>query len=406
MKIFKSLITLISIVGVALSCDQDYECSTGFPINACQGDLNIYRGIGIDGNGNVLIAGIYNSSGGGPFGFPGIFSIPTNSDNDNTITKKFDVYGEIADGPGYTALDYFYTYLPQSDSYYVRFNQRGAPLFSIYNPSTKTIQPVWNIFNTPFVPAFDEANNRFVYGWYGISMINKLPTQRDDVNSATLIYQRQIVNGLVLDGTDIYMTTYDGRFLKGTTNCNNCTQDELQLLLNDTDTSTLMGLVMAGDYLYFSYAGGIKGYPKSGDASRVRQLVSDSDIVSIVASKDGNFIYYTTESGVVKSVSTQGNHAQVKVLYTSQSNHQCMTAPGFESDSTCKGMVLWSNGLPYCTPVTNGKPNICFAAYQCGGSPTQICNGQCTCLPNFYDDNCMSCDGTVEWSGGYPNCKL
>ncbi|KAM9991650.1 hypothetical protein ACTFIZ_005042 [Dictyostelium cf. discoideum] len=410
------ILSLAIIIGIVYSRQCDDKCKQGYPYSSCNGNLNLYRGLGYDGNGNVIFSGKYNSSqGSGGFGLPSIFSVP--SSGGCQLTKRFDIHGEILDGPGYTALDYFYKYLPQLDRYYVRFNQRGSPIFSIYNQTSNEIKAVFNIFNTPFVPAFsqNESNPFFVYGGYGIyGLAGKYPTDRSDAQQAKLIYQSQIVNGLEIDGDQLYMTTYQGQFLKGSLNCLNCTKDQLQLLVTDSElasATSVSGFVLTSDYMYYSYSGGIKGYPKNGDASRVRKLVSENVVAMI---SNGDFIYYQTDSGVVKSVSTTGNHPQVNILYTPVSDNQCQCSVGFSGDD-CRqcdnGMVLWAsdNGIPICSPLDSlGKPKTCYAAYQCGSSPFIICNGTCTCLPGFSGNDCTLCGngGEIIWENGYPTCVV
>ncbi|KAK5575382.1 hypothetical protein RB653_010642 [Dictyostelium firmibasis] len=410
MRILKTLIVAFSIVGAALAssgtisqCNEDYECGVGYPFAACNGGLNVYPGISMDGNDNLIIAGKFNSSQGGPFGLPKMFNIPITSDG-SQISERIDIHGEIRSGAGSFNLYSFYDYLPKSNYYYVLMNQGGsAPIFSYIDGNTgrNEVQYVFNVFNTPFVPIFDDEAKSMIYGAYGIYKLNKLPTQRSDAQDATLIYQSQIVNGLAKDGNDLYMSTYDGKFLKGTVDCSNCSKDQLVQIGNDTDAAHLTDFLVEGDLMVFSYSGGIIGYPKSGNGSPIK-LVTGENVVSIVSSK--NVIYYTTKDGVVKSIGIDGKNG--KTLYTPTSNHKCQPAVGYQStDGVCEGKNLWYNGVPTCTPLTGGVPAQCYTSIDCGPTPYFTCNGKCGCVNNFSGLDCTHCDGNVQWFNGIPSCQ-
>ncbi|KAM9984579.1 hypothetical protein ACTFIY_009017 [Dictyostelium cf. discoideum] len=410
MKILKSLIIAFSIVGAVLSsnqCNEDYECGVGYPYAACSGGLNVYPGISMDGNDNLIIAGKFNSSQGGPFGLPKMFNIPSSSNGSNEITERINIQGEIQSGAGSFKLYSFYDYLPQSKYYYVLMTQGGsAPIFSLIdaNNGGDKVKYVFNIFNTPFVPVFDDIEKSMIYGAYGIYKLNKLPTQRSDAQDATLIYQSQVVNGLAKDGNDLYMSTYDGKFLKGKADCSNCTKDQLIEIGSDTDASHLTDFLVEGDLMVFSHSNGITAYSKSVKSNQAIKLITGENVISMVSKND--VVYYTTKNGIVKSIGTDGKNG--KTIYTPTSNHQCQAAVGFQStDGVCKGKTLWYNGIPTCTPLGEGGiPAQCFTSIDCGPTPYFTCNGTCGCVNNFSGLDCTHCDGNVEWLNGIPLCQI
>ncbi|KAF2075167.1 hypothetical protein CYY_003515 [Polysphondylium violaceum] len=395
---------LSSTLGADQQCSDDYQCGN-FPQAACAGKLNLIPGIGLnEQTGKVLIAGKYNSTHQGPFGYPYILSVPIGG---GSIQKEYPIKVEIPAGSGYTSVDELFAYLPVKNLMYLRLNKGGSPVIGVYDSNTANFSQVWNIFNTPLEIAFNEQKNQIIYSAYGIYRLNYIPTSKPDYQDTQQVYyQSQLPNGLSNQGEDLYMSTYSGNFYKGLTTCNACPETDLKLLFSDPEGKSITGFTTSPTHMYYSSPNGIFEVPLAGNISMKRALVSDN-VVAMVISSNG-FIYYTTAAGEVKSVSLAGNHPQVVTLYTSSVGGTCQCAVGFTGDKcqTCQGTILWNDGYPYCYPLVDNKPSTCFYSYQCGEQPYNVCAGSCICASNFTGPDCKTCAGTVEWSNGNAICKL
>ncbi|KAF2073939.1 hypothetical protein CYY_004763 [Polysphondylium violaceum] len=397
------------LIGLSVTLVLASQCSNYYPFSSEAGDLNIYPGIGLDESLNqIYVIGKYNNSLNSPFGYPYVFSISTNSSNGN-LTKQYPIKGEIPEGPGFTEYDRLYSYLEKYKYMYLRVNQRGSPQIGIYNPTTETFQPVWATRNIPLVIAFNQESTGIVFSDFGIYKLDKIPTTRDDQLDRVLLYQKQITNGISVQGTVIYISTMEGQFYRGTTLCRNCTQSNLIPLFQDPVAKSITGFLTSSSHMFYSSSLGIYSVPLNGSIDQRKTLVSEP-VVSMVINKAGTIIYFTTSDAKIKSVNT--TDGTITILYTNQKPvGQCECAVGFSlasdgSCTQCNGTTLWtSQGYPFCTKTIDGnKPEVCFQAWQCGYEPFSICDGKCTCLYGFYGPNCDQCDGQVAWSNGYPSC--
>ncbi|EGC38399.1 hypothetical protein DICPUDRAFT_53342 [Dictyostelium purpureum] len=427
MKKFKLILNLFVLTTTfniiyGSQCTQDYQCGT-YPYAACNGALNLGYGIAYNSNNkNLIVSGKYNSSDYGPFGYPYIFDLSTNVNNGSeaTLETKNKISGEILyPGAGFTTFYKIYQYAPIHNYLYITFYQAGSNIYAMYDQATSTIKQILNIWGIPFTVGINKEETMTVFGEYGIYLINTIPKERSDFLNATVLYQNQITNGIILDGKDIYISTYDGKFYLGNTDCRNCTQDKLKLIYTDSSAQTSTGFLKVNDMIYYSNEGGIKGFSTQGD--HPVQLTNDS-ISSMTT--DGEKIYYITtgtttssftNNGVVKSVtlptpSSESN--KPTLIYTPKSDNQCQCAVGFTGDKCekCDGKVLWFNGIPQCTPINpvTGYPETCYTSQDCSNSQFINCNSNshCECLPGFTatKNDCICSNGEVVWTQGYPSC--
>ncbi|KAK5580156.1 hypothetical protein RB653_000169 [Dictyostelium firmibasis] len=421
---------IINLINGNNSCNRDYECGN-YPYAACNGGLNLGYGIVYNSNDNKLIvSGKYNSSDSGPFGYPYIFSLDTSATNNGseaTLVIKSRINGEILNtGQGFTTFYRVYQYAPIHNYLYLTFYHSGSTIYGIYDQATSSIKQVLNIWGIPFTIDFNKEETKTVYGEYGIYFIDKIPTEKSDFSNSTLLYQNQITNGIILgdDSKNIYISTYDGKFYLGTTDCRNCTQDKLKLLFTDSNVTSISGFLLVGDMIYYSNENGIKAFKKDGSSSSPIVLTNDS-ISSMTT--DGKNIYYIvtgtttssfTNNAVVKSIPIpkviNGNITTETptIIYTPKSDHQCQCAVGFQGDKcqTCNGKTLWNNGIPLCTPIDSetGYPQTCFTSQDCSNSQYINCNSNstCACLPGFTHANndCICSNGSIVWNNNYPSC--
>ncbi|KAM9964424.1 hypothetical protein ACTFIW_004187 [Dictyostelium discoideum] len=266
--------------------------------------FKIYPGISNDGMGNILITGKpSNPKNESKVFVSGVYKIPMFSMGGDTISRKLDINGEVLNGGSNSmSINLFYGYLPKQNIYYFRMNHVGQPVFSMLKPSSSSseLKQVFNIHNTPFVPAIN--GNTFIYGAYGINRLNKLPEDVSDAQLSIQLYKDQIINGLSFDSenkSEIYMSTYQGTFLKGDINCVNCTKDQLELIGNDTNAQSVNDLLVYKDMIYYSYPTGIRGFPKNGKGNPI-QLVSNENVNSMI--QLNGKIYFSTNDGLIKSI--------------------------------------------------------------------------------------------------------
>ncbi|KAM9977633.1 hypothetical protein ACTFIR_011503 [Dictyostelium discoideum] len=439
-KIILTLLILLFILNLirgdssattATKCNRDYECGN-YPYAACNGGLNL--GYGIVYNSNIdklIVSGKYNSSDSGPFGYPYIFNLDTKSTNGSgsgeaTIEIKNKIYGEILNnGGGFTTFYKIYQYAPIHNYLYITFYQSGSNIYAIYDQTTSSIKQVLNIWGVPFTVGFNKDESKTVYGEYGIFLINGIPSQKSDFSNSTLLYKNQITNAILLQDNDIYISTYDGKFYLGSTNCRDCSSDKLKLLFTDNSSTTNSGFFKINDMIYYSNENGIRAFSinNSSSSSSMPPIILTNDSISSMTT-DGKNIYYIitgstgssfTNNAVVKSISilkgSGGGNSKPMVIYTPKSNNQCQCAVGFKGDKceTCDGKTLWNNGIPLCTPIDNetGYPKTCFTPQDCSNSQFVFCNGTCSCLPGFTqskNDCICSNHGSVIWTNGYPTC--
>ncbi|KAN0040382.1 hypothetical protein ACTA71_012275 [Dictyostelium dimigraforme] len=419
--------------GGGTTCNRDYECGN-YPYAACDGGLNLGYGIAYNSNNDKLIvSGKYNSSDSGPFGYPYIFNLDTiakNGSDEATLEIKNKIYGEILNtGQGFTTFYRIYQYAPIHNYLYITFYQGGSNIYAIYDQSTSSIKQVLNIWGIPFTVGFNKDESETVYGEYGIYLINGIPYQKSDFSNSTLLYQNQITNAILLDGKNIYISTYDGKFYLGSTDCRNCTQDKLKLLFTDSNSTTNSGFLLINDMIYYSNENGIRAFSinnSSTTTTTTTPIILTNDSISSMTT-DGKNIYYIitgttgssfTNNAVIKSIpilnnnnNNNNNISKSTIIYTPKSDHQCQCAVGFSGDKceTCNGKTLWNNGIPLCTPIDSqtGYPKTCFTAQDCSNSPYVFCNSTCQCLPGFTQskNDCTCLNGSVIWTNGYPSCS-
>ncbi|KAN0006453.1 hypothetical protein ACTFIU_003164 [Dictyostelium citrinum] len=412
-------------------CNRDYECGN-YPYAACNGGLNLGYGIAYNSNvDKLIVSGKYNSSDSGPFGYPYILELDKSAKNGSeaTIEIKNKIYGEILNtGQGFTTFYRIYQYAPIHNYLYITFYQGGSNIYAIYDQTTSTIKQVLNIWGIPFTVGFNKDESKTVYGEYGIYLINGIPSQKSDFSNSTLLYQNQITNAIILDDNDIYISTYDGKFYLGSTDCRNCTQDKLKLLFTDNSSTTNSGFLKINNMIYYSNENGIRAFSINKNNNNNNNLstpiILTNDSISSMTT-DGKNIYYIitgstgssfTNNAVVKSIPIlkENNNEILKptIIYTPKSDHQCQCAVGFEGDKceTCDGKTLWNNGIPLCTPIDTetGYPKTCFTAQDCSNSPYVFCNATCNCLPGFTQskNDCVCSNGSVIWTNGYPSCVV
>ncbi|KAM9946344.1 hypothetical protein ACTFIT_004651 [Dictyostelium discoideum] len=260
----------------------------------------------------------------------GVYKIPMFSMGGDTISRKLDINGEVLNGGSNSmSINLFYGYLPKQNIYYFRMNHAGQPVFSMLKPSSSSeLKQVFNIHNTPFVPAIN--GNTFIYGAYGIYRLNKLPEDVSDAQLSIQLYKDQIINGLSFDSENksvIYMSTYQGTFLKGDINCVNCTKDQLELIGNDTNAQSVNDLLVYKDMIYYSYPTGIRGFPKNGKGNPI-QLVSNENVNSMI--QLNGKIYFSTNDGLIKTIKLPNSSSpssstsnQLKTIFNSSYYTKC-----------------------------------------------------------------------------------
>ncbi|KAK5578162.1 hypothetical protein RB653_003115 [Dictyostelium firmibasis] len=326
MKLLKFLLIIFTIFNIVIGFSEARSNKK----EKC--NFKVYPGISNDGMGNILIAGkpsdpknesqVYVS---------GVYKIPIFGLGGSQISRKLDINGEVLNGGSNSmSINLFFGYLPKSNIYYFRMNNAGQPLFSILKPSSSSsssLKKVFNIHNTPFVPTVN--GNTFIYGAYGIFRLNKLPEDVSDSQQSIQLYKDQIINGLSFDNenkTIIYMSTYQGTFLKGNINCINCTKDQLELIGNDENAKSTTDFLVYEDMMYFSYSSGIKGFSKSG--GKTIQLISNENVISMV--QVNGKIYFSTNDGTIKSIklpssssSPSSTSNQPKIIFNPSNYHNC-----------------------------------------------------------------------------------
>ncbi|KAM9981872.1 hypothetical protein ACTFIY_004183 [Dictyostelium cf. discoideum] len=288
--------------------------------------FKIYPGISNDGMGNILITGKpSNTKNESKVYVSGVYKIPMFSMGGDSISRKLDINGEVLNGGSNSmSINLFYGYLPKENLYYFRMNHAGQPVFSMLKPPSE-LKQVFNIHNTPFVPAIN--GNTFIYGAYGIYRLNKLPEDVSDAQLSIQLYKDQIINGLSFDSENksvIYMSTYQGTFLKGDINCINCTKDQLELIGNDTNAQSVNDLLVYKDMIYFSYPTGIRGFSKNGKGDPI-QLVSNENVNSMI--QLNGKIYFSTNNGLIKSIKLPNPSSptsnQPKTIFNSSQYTKC-----------------------------------------------------------------------------------
>ncbi|KAN0035985.1 hypothetical protein ACTA71_005283 [Dictyostelium dimigraforme] len=296
MKLLKFILIILTILNVII----EFSNARSNEKEKCS--FKIYPGISNDGMGNVLITGKpTNPKNQSQVFVSGVYKIPMIGMG--SISRKLDINGEVLDGGSNSmSINLFYGYLPKSNIYYFRMNHAGQPVFSMLKPSSQSseLKQVFNIHNTPFVPTVN--GNTFIYGAYGIFRLNKLPEVVSDAQNSIQLYNDQIINGLSFDNENksiIYMSTYQGSFLKGDINCVNCSKDQLELIGNDTNSQSTTDLLVFNDIIYYSYSNGIRGFPKNGKGKPI-QLVSGENVNSMI--QLNGKIYFSTNDGSIKSI--------------------------------------------------------------------------------------------------------
>ncbi|KAN0004241.1 hypothetical protein ACTFIZ_010416 [Dictyostelium cf. discoideum] len=322
MKILNLILIILTILNVVI----EFSNARSSEKEKCS--FKIYPGISNDGMGNILIIGKpTNPKNESKVFVSGVYKIPMFGMGDDSISRKLDVNGEVLNGGSNSmSINLFYGYLPKQNIYYFRMNHAGQPVFSILKPSfsSSELKQVFNIHNTPFVPAIN--GDTFIYGAYGIYRLNKLPEDVRDAQLSIQLYKDQIINGLSFDNenkTVIYMSTYQGTFLKGDINCINCTKDQLELIGNDANAQSANDLLVYKDMIYYSYPTGIRGFPKNGNGNPI-QLVSSENVNSMV--QLNGKIYFSTNEGLIKSIKLPNSSStsnQPKTIFNSSYYTKC-----------------------------------------------------------------------------------
>jgi len=392
----------------------DYQCGTA-PFGQCSGSVNdcasTQRGVSIDSSSNVLYyASVCRSI----------------SDNSNNITiKKVSVEGGVPsnvfselESRGPDNIDKVFTVV-NGVLYFDRIErQPGSNLssFNLKSSQKATVQTG---------PGFFEGQLEILNGASYTCQLDY-----GSVNSYSIVrYPGVVGQTSPTNGKKIYVI--------GSSQCGPVRRGTGSNLIFTVYTYKATQSQQVVQYTTTFYKGTVTGsISLPSPFFSVSDQVSDFDIDST-----GNIIVYGTQYGLFKrdgqvttTISTESITGVTiynkKIYYNNgftirsvtldgkttqnliqQQTGTCSCRSGFYGDNcqSCDGQIQWEGGFPSCVPVNKeGVPTTCAYDYQCGNVPYTICSlNSCTCRENFSGKHCDECTGdkSITFNNGIPSCQ-